>query len=188
MQAPESQSNPSQAETPVKSTLIGNTPERFGKGGALRPRLNTVRRGILLRPDVRKAKISEVAADLAAIRTAWKAYQSSRAQAAVYPYQAAIYQTVVSWDNADRLDWNLREALDLLPAPVSLRSAEPFTVAIFVTADPNVVDAKTRSKWSRVLRYAWRRRIAADRLEGFIRSRGGINACADRFARSRSRR
>ena len=61
----------------------------------------------------------------------------------------------------------------------------PFSIVIFCSADPKVVDAKTRSKWSRVLRFARKRKPATERLTEFIKSYGGINACARRFARTR---
>jgi hypothetical protein len=53
------------------------------------------------------------------------------------------------------------------------------------TCDPDVADAKTRSKWSRVLRYARKERPANQGLTDFIKSNGGLNECARRFARDR---
>jgi len=43
-----------------------------------------------------------------------------------------------------------------------------------------IADAKTRSKWSRVLRYARKAKPADQRLTDFIKSQGGLNACARR--------
>jgi hypothetical protein len=62
---------------------------------------------------------------------------------------------------------------------------EPFGIVIFCTADLDVADAKTRSKWSRVLRYARTAKPVNQRLTDFIKSNGGINECARRFARNR---
>jgi hypothetical protein len=50
-------------------------------------------------------------------------------------------------------------------------------------ADPAKVDKRTRSKWSRVLRYAMQYKDHSDPLERFIKRKGGINECASRFAR-----
>jgi hypothetical protein len=61
-------------------------------------------------------------------------------------------------------------------------SAEPFSVIICCTSDPDVVDAKTRSKWSRVLRYVQRFNRKGNGFKTFIKNKGGINACASRFA------
>jgi hypothetical protein len=40
-----------------------------------------------------------------------------------------------------------------------------------------------RSKWSRVLRYARKAKPAGQRLIDFIKSKGGLNECARKFAR-----
>jgi len=61
---------------------------------------------------------------------------------------------------------------------------EPFGILIFCTSDSEVVDAKTRSKWSRVLRYAARAKPAGQRLTDFVKSNGGLNECARKFARN----
>ena len=52
---------------------------------------------------------------------------------------------------------------------------EPFGIVIFCSSDPNVADAKTRSKWSRVLRYARKTKPTGQRLADFIKSNGGLN-------------
>ena len=62
---------------------------------------------------------------------------------------------------------------------------EPFGIVIFCTADREIADAKTRSKWSRVLRYARKAKAVEQSLTEFIKSNGGINECARRFARNR---
>jgi hypothetical protein len=62
---------------------------------------------------------------------------------------------------------------------------EPFAAIIRSTADPAKVDKRTRSKWSRVLRYALEYRSHSEPLDQFIKRKGGINECASRFARYR---
>jgi hypothetical protein len=59
---------------------------------------------------------------------------------------------------------------------------EPFAAIIRCTADPAKVDKRTRSKWSRVLRYAAEYKPSSEPLERFIKRNRGINACAGRFA------
>src|ERR1700681_948812 len=87
------------------------------------------------------------------------------------------------------LDWNERgQTRDRVARIVkvhglsSAMSAEPFSVIIYCTSDPDVVDAKTRSKWSRVLRYVQKFNRRPNRFKTFIKDKGGINACASRFA------
>jgi len=60
---------------------------------------------------------------------------------------------------------------------------EPFAAVILCTADPDKVDYRMRSKWSRVLRYAAEFKGLEEPLSAFIKRKGGINKCASRFAR-----
>ena len=58
-----------------------------------------------------------------------------------------------------------------------------FAAIIRCTADPAKADKRTRSKWSRVMRYAAAYKPDSEPLEQFVRRKGGINACAARFTR-----
>ena len=62
-----------------------------------------------------------------------------------------------------------------------VRKPEPFAAVILCTSDPNKVDDRTRSKWSRVLRYAAEFKDLDELLADFIKCRGGVNKCAARF-------
>jgi hypothetical protein len=82
-----------------------------------------------------------------------------------------------------RARWALQlQRLDL-PA-----TDEPFAAIILATADRQKVDKRTRSKWSRVLRYAAEYKTNAESLATFIQRKGGINKCAARFTRYLGRR
>ena len=70
----------------------------------------------------------------------------------------------------------------------SVREPEPFAALILCTSDPDKVDSRTRSKWSRVLRYVAKYKDLEEPLSDFIKRKGGINACAARFARGCSHR
>ena len=59
---------------------------------------------------------------------------------------------------------------------------EPFAAIIRCTADPAKVDKRTRSKWSRALRYALAYKLTSEPLDQFIKRKGGINECAAKFA------
>jgi hypothetical protein len=80
------------------------------------------------------------------------------------------------------------QALKVHAAYSSVREAEPFAAVILCTADHDKVDDRTRSKWSRVLRYAAERKAPDERLRDFIKRKGGINECAARFARRLGRK
>jgi hypothetical protein len=79
------------------------------------------------------------------------------------------------------LDRSLR-ALRLERLEVSDRE-DPFAAIIRCTADPAKADKRTRSKWSRVIRYAATYKGDSEPLERFVRRKGGINAFAARFSR-----
>jgi hypothetical protein len=57
---------------------------------------------------------------------------------------------------------------------------DPFAAIIRCTADPARVDPRTRSKWSRVMRYATAIKDQAEPLQQFVQRKGGINKCASR--------
>jgi hypothetical protein len=60
---------------------------------------------------------------------------------------------------------------------------DPFAAVIRCTADPARVDKRTRSKWSRVMRYAAVHKDDAEPLKKFVQRKGGINACVARFTK-----
>jgi hypothetical protein len=59
---------------------------------------------------------------------------------------------------------------------------DPFAAIIRCTADPARAEKRTRSKWSRVMRYAATYKPDSEPLDHFVRRKGGINACCGRFS------
>jgi hypothetical protein len=112
---------------------------------------------------------------LARVRKQWRRYQGSRNRNAVYLYLQAIFDLVTGWngdaDKCARLAFDLR-------GPPTPRRVEPFDAVIRCTSDPDKVDPRTRSKWSRALRLADRSKNPSEPLGEFMRNRRGINACA----------
>jgi hypothetical protein len=120
--------------------------------------------------------------DIARVRLAWEACQCSRDRNAIYGYLTAVFDLVMWWKAEDRAVSRARWALRL--QGVNLASAdEPFAAIIRCTSDPGKVDKRTRSKWSRVMRYAAEYKTNPEPLAAFVRRKGGINKCAARFAR-----
>jgi hypothetical protein len=122
--------------------------------------------------------------DLTRVRIAWDECQSSRDRNAIYGYLTAVFDLVMWWAAEDRAisraRWTLRlQGVDLPTID------EPFAAVILCTADREKVDKRTRSKWSRVLRYAAEYKTNAEPLATFIQRKGGINKCAARFTRCR---
>ena len=119
----------------------------------------------------------DIDTELAEIRRAWRTYQSTNSRVAVYIYLSSVFGIVMRWRRLNCAVKSCKAALRLQPNPAQMKP-EPFGIVIFCTANPNVVDAKTRSKWSRVLRYAARAKPAGQRLIEFVKSNGGLNECA----------
>ena len=101
---------------------------------------------------------------------------------AIYGYLTAVFDLVAWWAAENR-------ALELAYQSLRLQSMcpfdaeEPFAAVIRCTADPTKVDKRTRSKWSRMLRYALRYKSHSEPLDQLIKRKGGINSCASRFTR-----
>jgi hypothetical protein len=120
--------------------------------------------------------------DLQRVRDVWAECQATRDRNAIYAYLTAVYG-LVAWWTAEGLEVDrARRALRLGRMEVSDRE-DPFAAIIRSTADPAKADKRTRSKWSRVMRYAAVYKSDFEPLEQFIRRKGGINACAARFTR-----
>jgi hypothetical protein len=120
--------------------------------------------------------------DLERVRTAWDDCQAIRDRNAIYAYLSAVYGLVAWWTAEGREVDRARRALRLQRLEVSERE-EPFAAVIRCTADPAKADKRTRSKWSRVMRYAAAYKPDLEPLGEFIRRKGGINRCAGRFTR-----
>ena len=118
------------------------------------------------------------------MRSAWEGYRSTNGRDAVYIYLTAVFRLVMRWRRLSCAMKNARAVLRLRPNP-PLMKPEPFTIVIFCTSDSNVADAKTRSKWSRALRYVRKEKPVGQSLTEFIKSNGGLNECARKFARNK---
>jgi hypothetical protein len=120
--------------------------------------------------------------DLLRVRNAWEESQASRDRDAIYGYLTAVFNLVAWWTAERRALERAHKALRL-HRMCPFDREEPFAAIIRCTADPTKVDKRTRSKWSRMLRYALRYKSHSERLEQFIKRKGRINKCAGRFAR-----
>jgi hypothetical protein len=118
--------------------------------------------------------------DLLRVRNAWEECQASRARNAIYSYLTAVFDLVSWWTAEDRALERAHKALWLHHIN-PFENEEPFAVVIRCTADREKVDKRTRSKWSRALRYALVQKTPSESLVQFIKRKGGINECAERF-------
>jgi hypothetical protein len=125
--------------------------------------------------------------DLLRVRNAWEECQASRKRDAIYTYLTAVFDLVAWWAAEDRALEHAHKALRLQRI-CPFDGEEPFAAIIRCTADPTKVDKRTRSKWSRMMRYALRYKSHSEPLDQFVKRKGGINKCACRFVRCLKRR
>ena len=120
--------------------------------------------------------------DLLRVRNAWEECQASRERDAIYIYLTAVFDLVAWWAAENGALDRAHKALRLKRI-CPFDGEEPFAAIIRCTADPAKVDKRTRSKWSRALRYALAYKSPPEPLDAFIKRKGGINSCASRFTR-----
>jgi len=118
--------------------------------------------------------------DLLRLQNAWEECQASRERDAIYGYLSAVFDLVAWWTAENRALDRAHSAQRLLHI-IPFENEEPFAVVIRCTADREKVDKRTRSKWSRALRYALVQKTPSESLVQFIKRKGGINRCAERF-------
>jgi hypothetical protein len=127
-------------------------------------------------------KQSSLSSELEALRAVSKRTFSSGNRMVVHRFLGSIFNQVSIWEAEDRLEEGLYRLLDSLKAPVPLKIGEAFAVVIYCIA-PHV-DKKSRSKWARALRYAAATKPDDESIKSFFKRKGGINACASRYAQS----
>jgi hypothetical protein len=122
-------------------------------------------------------------ANLARLKDEFEDYQACRDRDAIYRYLNAVFELVTLWNHERRAVDYARRALSAPRRHPVPNIADPFAAIIACTSDPKKVDYRTRSKWSRVLRYAAEYYDSDESLTEFIKRKGGINRCAARFTR-----
>jgi hypothetical protein len=103
---------------------------------------------------------------------------ASRSRFAFYDYLAAVFDLYVRL----RRTKQAKSAARRIAMLTGLRNQDrthPIGVILDATS---TADIKTRSRWSRALRYAWYERKASKDLRTFLRENGGPAGCADQFA------
>jgi hypothetical protein len=146
--------------------LILRTPEKKPFGGHWPKSLPAASR-----PDPAQS----VKTELAQMTEAWRKYQSTRARDGVYILLDQAYKIGLRWKENHCAKKNSRLMLKLQDDPICMKP-EPFAVLLYCAG---VVDAKDRSKFSRVLRVA--EAHEATSVKAFAKRHGGINRVAAMF-------
>jgi hypothetical protein len=119
---------------------------------------------------------------LADVKKAWSDCQSTRERSAIYAYLHMVFMQVDWWA---RKPEEMREAVRAVKRdnPNMELPDDKYAAVIMLTADPKKVDAKMRSKWSRVMQYAAKYKPEKELMRDFLQRKGGINKCASRYTR-----
>ena len=115
------------------------------------------------------------------IADAWDDFKESRRRDAIYWYLRAAYDLVMEYRRKRRTKRLSRRAYKYIGLPFD-KSADVFAAVIRGTSGGEV-DNKTISKWSRALRFVAKRKKPQIPLKAFVKNIGGINACADKYAK-----
>jgi hypothetical protein len=115
------------------------------------------------------------------IRDVWNQFQTSRASDTVYGYLEAVFAIVTHYRVRRRTKKLLRHACKFAELPFD-RNADPFSAVIRCTSDDDA-DSKMISKWARALRYVAHCNVPRTRLMKFMKKAGGVNACANLYAK-----
>jgi len=107
----------------------------------------------------------------------------------VYVFLGAVFEMVMHYKVRRKTQKLLRHAFEFAELLPFDKNADPFTAVIRCTSGHSA-DSKTISKWARALRYVARCKVSPTQLKTFMKEAGGVNACADRYAKylRRSRR
>jgi len=120
--------------------------------------------------------------DITRLTGAWAALQSSRDRGAVYAFLSVVYE-LVDWWTVDGKDKSRARRILIRQGIKPPEVTEPFAAVIVAAAHPAILDKRMISKWSRVLRYAAKYKDPSEPLKEFLKHKGGLNACAGRYAR-----
>ena len=112
---------------------------------------------------------------------AWDDFQTSRRRDAVYGFLGAVFVLVQRHSKGGRMR-RLQRELRGIVGTEGAATSDPFTLVIRAVADPDGIDRKTVSKWSRALRYVAKVKPAAVSVRAFMQMRGGVNGCAQHYA------
>jgi hypothetical protein len=132
--------------------------------------------------DARKNSLFE---KLSMVTDAWDEFQQSRSRDAVFGYLRRVYSLVIRYKGRRRTNRLLGRTFEFAGIPFD-GEADPFTTVIRCTCEQKL-DTKAISKMARALRYAAHRNRPPRLLKSFMKAQGGINACADQYAKQLGR-
>lgn len=166
--------SPKSGDTQIITTKLESQPATSVVRSAIKSRLP-------VRPLSRNRGLSSLSQRIAGVEDAWRAMQRKSRRDAIYSYLTSVFDLVMACQGRRRTKKLLRCTSALIGDPAG-KNADPLAAVIRCTCDAGV-DRKTISRWSRALRYVAHRKGPDTPLKKFMIDAGGVNACADRYAR-----
>jgi hypothetical protein len=117
--------------------------------------------------------------DVARVHDAWDDCQADRRRDAIYGYLKAVYD-LVNWWSAEGCEVDRARQAMRLRGQLPLPREDVFAAMIRCTSDPARMDKRTRSKWSRVLRYVKMEKDEKEPFADFIKRKGCLRRLAAR--------
>jgi hypothetical protein len=103
---------------------------------------------------------------------------TGRQRFAFYGYLAAVYELYERLRRNKEANKGARRISSLCGLPTN-RSTHPIRTILDATSS---ADEKTKSRWTRALKFAWHERQRWKNFEKVLRQHGGPAGCADQFA------
>jgi hypothetical protein len=103
---------------------------------------------------------------------------ASRSRFAFYEYLAAVFELYVQLRRRNQAKPSARRIAKLH----GLRNQHRTHCIRVIIDATSTTDLKTRSRWTRALKYAWRERKTWKDFVSFLRENGGPAGCAEQFA------
>src|SRR4029079_14878005 len=95
-----------------------------------------------------------------------------------------IYDLVECWEVENQVAQRAKRAL-AISGNAAIEQPEPFGAVLTAAISPRRLDRRKFSKYTRALRFAASRKRPGKRLDRFMRRHGGLNGCANEFAKQR---
>jgi hypothetical protein len=181
-------SNPSEPTMPKSTGVVTaagipspskNPPSPLGNDGQA-PQAPTSE---IRSPNSKARKKKGLVQRLLHVSQVWEEFQETRDRDAVYNYLTVVNSIIQHYRRKGRTKKLIRRAFEFAELPFD-KNADPFAVIIRCTCEQQL-DRKTVSKYSRALRLAQFKKRTS--LKKFMKSRGGINACANLYTQRLSR-
>jgi hypothetical protein len=125
-------------------------------------------------------RANPVEAGFARARRAWREYEANRKfdKNAVYVYLEAVFDLVQQWKKMGVADEYSLKALKRQEFRIRMKP-DPYARVIYCTSE---VDAKTRSKWAKIMQWVARSNKRGRSFTEFVTKNGGLNSCAENKA------